>query len=158
MYHEELKILNFFQNNCYTRYDSIPVSFIKLVVEDIASPLTYIINNLIIVSKSMENCLYKPDTKSLQSNRVDRLSTNINPSNFIKNSREKYSATNNRLHESATSLQVSIWLLQKPLNCYRSSKTIFQCQMKCSELTMAVFTCYLKDFDTTDFYNFYTFK
>ena len=49
-YSDVLKSFKSLRNNCSTRYD-IPVSFIKPVAEYIASPLTFIINNLIEESK-----------------------------------------------------------------------------------------------------------
>ena len=50
-YNDVLKSFKSLRNNCSTRYDNIPVSFIKPVAEYIASPLTFIINNLIEESK-----------------------------------------------------------------------------------------------------------
>ena len=46
-YSDVLKSPKLLQNDCSTRYDNIPVSFIKPVAEYIASVLTFIINSLI---------------------------------------------------------------------------------------------------------------
>ena len=46
-YNYVLKSLKSLQNNCSTGYNNISVSFIKPIAEYIASPLTYILNNLI---------------------------------------------------------------------------------------------------------------
>ena len=48
MTYSSLKLL---RNDCSTGYDNILVSFIKTIAEHIASPLTFIINNLIEESK-----------------------------------------------------------------------------------------------------------
>ena len=45
-YSEVLKCLKSLPNDCSTRYDNFLVSFIKPVAEYIASPLTFLINNL----------------------------------------------------------------------------------------------------------------
>ena len=46
-YSNVLKSLKSLRNACSTGYDNILVSFIKPIAEYIASPLTFIINNLI---------------------------------------------------------------------------------------------------------------
>ena len=50
-YNDVLKSLKSLRNDYSTGYDNIPVSFIKPIAENIASPLTFIINNLIEESK-----------------------------------------------------------------------------------------------------------
>ena len=50
-YNDVLKSLKSLRNDCSTGCDNIPVSFIKPIAEYIASPLTFIINNLIEESK-----------------------------------------------------------------------------------------------------------
>ena len=50
-YNDTVKSLKSLRNDCSTGYDNIPVSFIKPIAEYIASPLTFIINNLIEESK-----------------------------------------------------------------------------------------------------------
>ena len=53
-YNDVLKSLKPLRNDCSTGYDNIPVSFIKPIAEYIASPLTFIINNLIEESKFLD--------------------------------------------------------------------------------------------------------
>ena len=50
-YNDIVKSLKSLRNDCSTGYDNIPVSFIKPKAEYIASPSTFIINNLIEESK-----------------------------------------------------------------------------------------------------------
>ena len=50
-YNDVIKSLESLRNDCSTGNDNIPVSFIKPIAEYIASPLTFIINNLIGESK-----------------------------------------------------------------------------------------------------------
>ena len=50
-YNDIVKSLKSLRNDCSTGYDNIPVSFIKPKAEYIASPLTFVINNLIEESK-----------------------------------------------------------------------------------------------------------
>ena len=50
-YNDIVKSLKSIRNDFSTGYDNIPVSFIKPIAEYIASPLTFIINNLIEESK-----------------------------------------------------------------------------------------------------------
>ena len=51
-----LKSLESLRNDCSTGYDNTPVSFIKPIAEYIASPLSFIINNLIEESKFPDQC------------------------------------------------------------------------------------------------------
>ena len=53
-YNDILKSLKSLRNDCSTRYDNIPVSFIVPIAKYIASPLTFIINNLTEESKFLD--------------------------------------------------------------------------------------------------------
>ena len=53
----------------------------------------------------MERHSYQPNTKFLNTNRPEGLSTNVNHFNFIKNLRENLFATINRLYQILKSLQ-----------------------------------------------------
>ena len=53
-YNNIVKSLKSLRNDCSTGYDNISVSFIKPIVEYIASPLTFIFNNLIEESKFLD--------------------------------------------------------------------------------------------------------
>ena len=54
IYNDVLKSLKSQRNDYLTGYDNIPVSFIKLIAEYIATRLTFIINNLIEESKFLD--------------------------------------------------------------------------------------------------------
>ena len=54
IYNDVLKSLKSLRNDYLTGYDNIPVSFIKLIAEYIATRLTFIINNLIEESKFLD--------------------------------------------------------------------------------------------------------
>ena len=99
-------------------YDNIPVSLIKPIAEYIASPLTFIINNLIEESKFPDQWKIAhvspiPEvTKPTELNDYRQI--------FILPIRSKW--TKNRLHQITDFIKHSkyrrtpIWLSQKPLN------------------------------------------
>ena len=105
----------------------------------------------------MENRLCLPDTKRFQSNKAEKLSTNISPFNFIKNLQKNGSTSIKNFieprkvynkYQFAYCKNISTATILSKL--YNDVKQV----IKRCEPTIAVFTDYSKAFDTTNF--FYT--
>ena len=157
-YNDVLKSLESLRNDCSTGYDNIPVSFIKPIAEYIASPLTFIINNLIEESKF-------PDQWKIA--RISPIPKVNNPTELKDYRPISILPILSKVYEKQVLHQITDFIetqqvYNKHQSGYRknhSPATILsklyddiKMTMKQSELTMAVFTDYSKAFDTIDFF------
>ena len=156
-----LKSLKSLRNDWSTRYDNIPVSFIKPITEYITSPLTFIINNWIEELNFQDQwkiALISPIPKNTSLTELkDYRSISIFP--ILSKVYEKQV-----LHQIANFIE-SQQVYNKHQFGYRKNHSTasilsklyddIKMAMKQSELTMAVFTDYSKPFDTIDFLLWY---
>ena len=151
------KCIKMIQNDCSTGYDHIPAFFIKPVSEFLVSPITFIINNFIKINQfpdiwklarigpipkiqlPVELKDYRPlSVLPILSKIYERVALE-QITNFIENKLiyHHYQSGYHKNHSTAT-------LLAKLRDDIKKA-------MKASEITLAVFTEYLKAFDTIDF-------
>ena len=157
-YNDVLKSLKLLRNDCSTGYDNIPVSFIKPIAEYIASPLTFIINNLIKESKF-------PDQYKIA--RISPIPKVNNPTELKDYRPISILPILSKVYEKQVLHQIKDFIetqqvYSKHQSGYRknhSTATILsksyddtRIAMKQSELTMPIFTVYSKAFDTIDIF------
>ena len=151
------KCIKMVQNDCSTGYDHIPAFFIKPVSEFLVSPINFIINNFIKINQfpdiwklarigpipkiqlPVELKDYRPvSVLPILSKIYERVALE-QITNFIENKLiyHHYQSGYHKNHSTAT-------LLAKLRDDIKKA-------MKASEITLAVFTEYLKAFDTIDF-------
>ena len=158
IYNDIVKSLKSPRNDCSTGYNNNQVSFIKPIAKYIASPLTFIINNLIEESKF-------PDLWKIA--RLSPIPKVTNPTELKDYGPTSILPILSKVYEKQILHQttdfIETWqVYNKHQSGYcknHSTATILsklyddiKMAMKQSELTMAVFTDYSKAFDTIDFF------
>ena len=153
-YNDIVKSLKSLRNDCSTGCDNIPVSFIKPIAEYIASPLTFISNNLIEESKF-------PDQWEIA--RISPIPKVTNPTELKDYRPISILPILSKVYEKQVLHQITDFIEtqqvydkhQSGYHKNHSTATILsklyddiKMAMKQSELTMAVFTDYSKAFDT----------
>ena len=156
-YKDVEQCLRLLRNDCSTGYDEIPAMFVKLVVEFLVSPLTFVINNYIATT-------YFPDV--WKTARITPIPKITQPVELKDNRLVSVLPFLSKVYEKLVSQQLAVFIERETVydqyqSNYRknhSTATLLlklhndiNKAMKSSAVTIAIFTDYSKAFDTTDF-------
>ena len=155
---EVSKCIKTLRKDCSTGYDNIPVSFIKPVAKYLESPLTFIINNFIVIST------FPGIWKIACNSTIPKI---VNPSQFKDYRLKSVLPILSKIYEKLVLQQMTEFIekqliYHKHQSGYRKNHSTTTLLMKLyddiktsmnkSEITIAIFADYSKAFDTIDFY------
>ena len=156
-YGDVAQCLRLLRNGCSTRYDNIPATFIKPVVELLVSPLTFVINNYLATSN------FPNAWKTAAISPVPKLTQPVELKDYR---RVSIFPVLSEVYEKLVLQQLAVFIERKSV-CHQyqsdhrknhSTTTLLlklhddiKKAMKSSEVTIAIFTDYSKAFDTIDF-------